>query len=136
MAGDAASTDDQSLVQILQSQRDRFKERLQTVERQFQEALNTISTLKSEKAELEQDNLALYGKIRYLQGYAYKAQQGQSPQDVRRDATLGRRSLNTLEEGRKDVEGKYQQLYEQKMNPFAQFSQSERQRKCDLAICA
>ena len=122
----------ESLVQILQSQRDRFKERLQTVERQLQDAQQTLATLRADKAELEQDNLDLYGKIRYLQGYAFRTQQGGHTQDARSDQ-LGRRSLAAAEEGRRElntsVEGKYRQLYEQKMNPFAQFSQSEKQRK-------
>jgi hypothetical protein len=45
-------------------------------------------------------------------------------------AEEGRRDEDDDEEsGGGDVEGRYHQLYEQRMNPFAEFSQHEKQRK-------
>ena len=55
------------------------------------------------------DNVKLYEKIRYLQGY-----QGRKPEPASAPGM---------------VESRYKSQYEQKLDPFSSFSHQERQRK-------
>ncbi|CEQ41956.1 SPOSA6832_03735 [Sporobolomyces salmonicolor] len=134
------SSAETSILPIITSQRDRFRQRnaeleevrlshispfsgnsvahtaishcLQELRRQF----NTISELRAEIKTLQTDNLKLYEKVRYLQsyrdeGFAARQQAGFS-NIVRGDEELG----------------KYQNKYEESMNPFEAFRGRERGR--------
>jgi len=114
-------TSSESMLKIVQAQRDRFRQRIQELESDKQQLLNELLAEKSASEQLQKDNLGMYEKIRFLQSYRTKStrQNVNSP------------SVHCLEEGFKDVplDTKYQQSYEQGLNPFHQFSQAERQRK-------
>jgi homeobox protein cut-like len=58
-----------SMVTILQSQRDRYKDRLSQVEVTMVELQQQLQAAQTAKSQLEADNLALYEKIRYMQNY-------------------------------------------------------------------
>ena len=75
--------------------------------KQFQQ----LSLLQTEVKDLQADNVKLYEKIRYLQGY----QQGSA-----------RNSSGSIAI---PVESKYKNQYEQRLDPFTAFSNQERQRK-------
>lgn len=57
------------MVNILQAQRDRYKERLTVVETSMLKLQQQFEAMQLAKSQLEADNVALYGKIRYLQSY-------------------------------------------------------------------
>lgn len=164
-----------NMVKILQSQRDRYKERLSQAEQLVVGLQQQIQVSQGAKAQLESDNLALYAKIRYLQSYNYQkdgsggsssaighhispkpmrisnskaAFGGRVGNDIRKglfdagqDEEMGdpsRKSRNTASRGilgdfelddDEDTESRYHSLYEQRMNPFAEFSEVERRRK-------
>lgn len=63
----------------------------------------------TEVESLRQDNVKLYEKIRFVQAYSPST----SPNLDRDDAVLAR----------------YSTAYEERLNPFRQFSQQERQRR-------
>ena len=76
-----------------------------------------LTCLQAEVKELSSDNVKLYEKIRFLQGYQSSA--GDTSRS--RSAAIGMHN-----EG---VETRYQNQYEQRLDPFRTFSNQERQRR-------
>ncbi len=67
-ATDSAGSSSQ-MVNILQTQRDRYKDRLTQADANLLKLQQRVEATEASKAALEADNLALYGKIRFLQSY-------------------------------------------------------------------
>lgn len=124
----ASKPQSNSMLKILQGQRDRYKDKLSQSEaavgllqRELQEAV-------AAKEKLESDNLALFTKMRYVHSYA-------SQGGGRTGSSLNWSPYSSLEQGGgsdsgpSDVEARYRALYETRLNPFSQFSQHEKQRK-------
>ncbi|KAK4054157.1 hypothetical protein OIV83_001183 [Microbotryomycetes sp. JL201] len=106
-----------SILPIITSQRDRFRQRNAELEEELRRQFETISELRNEIKSLQNDNLKLYEKVRYLQSY--------------RDDTTGATKANVGFHStvRIDEElGKYQNKYEESMNPFEAFRGRERGR--------
>lgn len=117
----AAPNSHPQMVTWLQLQRDKYKLQLNSSESTVMKLQAACDNLESKYANLERDNVALYSRIKYLQ----QAKPQQQPQRMER-------AYNQMEEGRyaeDEVEGKYGMMYEQRMNPFAEFSLIEKQRK-------
>lgn len=104
-AGDASS-----LLPIIQAQRERFKRRNEELEDQQSKQIQHISLMQTEIKDLQADNVKLYEKIRFLQGY-------QSSVPKRDDSVMI------------PVETRYKSQYEQRLDPFTTFSNQEKQRK-------
>lgn len=98
------------MLPIIQAQRERYKKRNEELEDQQSEQMQQLNLLQSEIKDLQTDNVKLYEKIRYLQGY-----QGSSSK--KKD------SISI------PVETKYKNQYEQKIDPFTSFSNQEKSRK-------
>lgn len=105
------AADDHSVATIVMAQRDRLRARCDALEaerdsfrRELQAQVNATESLKT-------DNTKLYEKMRYLQNYS----KAPSSRAARLDRDL---DLEALE-----------QRYEASVDPFRQFSKSERQRK-------
>ncbi|BGP56100.1 hypothetical protein JCM8202v2_003711 [Rhodotorula sphaerocarpa] len=110
------SSAETSILPIITSQRDRFRQRNSELEEELRRQFNTITELRNEIKTLQADNLKLYEKVRYLQSYrdegaTARAQSGFS-NVVRGDEELVR----------------YQNKYEESMNPFEAFRGRERGR--------
>ena len=154
------------MVSILQGQRDRYKERLATVEAAQATLQAKLGSAQARAKQMEEDNLTLYGKIRYLQSLAgttggmpshispqpmrisHTRGGGKAAAEAETDSytTWGRLGLGEGGGGEEDVESgalgrrshgasttdtegpeeRYRRLYEAKLNPFAQFSHTER----------
>eukprot|EP00093_Oithona_nana_P013941 13941.XXX_490950_493020_1 [CDS] Oithona nana genome sequencing. len=99
------------LLPIIQAQRERYRKRNEELEDQQTKQFQQLSLLQTEVKDLQADNVKLYEKIRYLQGY----QQGST-----------RNSSSSIAI---PVESKYKNQYEQRLDPFTTFSNQERQRK-------
>jgi len=104
------NADATTLLPIIQAQRERYKKRNEELEDQQSEQMQQLNLLQSEIKDLQTDNVKLYEKIRYLQGY-----QGSSSK--KND------SISI------PVETKYKNQYEQKIDPFTSFSNQEKSRK-------
>uniref|UniRef100_A0A3Q3JFI4 Protein CASP n=1 Tax=Monopterus albus TaxID=43700 RepID=A0A3Q3JFI4_MONAL len=91
-----------SLLSIISSQRERFRSRNQELEAESRSMQQTMQALQNELDSLRADNIKLYEKIKFLQSYA-----GSSDDTVMR----------------------YSSQYEEKLDPFASFSKTERQRR-------
>ncbi|XP_049582531.1 cut-like homeobox 1b isoform X3 [Syngnathus scovelli] len=94
-----------SLLSIISSQRERFRSRNQELEAESRSMQQTMQALQSELDSLRADNIKLYEKIKFLQGYAGRAG------------------------GSDDTVMRYSSQYEERLDPFASFSKKERQRR-------
>jgi len=103
--GDSSAT----LLPIVQAQRERLRLRNEELESGALQQQHQLATLAHQVSDLQQDNVKLYEKIRFLQSCG----------------VAGRRR----EEAVVAVETRYQGEYEQKLDPFLSFSQAERKRK-------
>ncbi|KAH9929496.1 CASP C terminal-domain-containing protein [Epithele typhae] len=106
-----APSADTSILPIVTSQRDRFRQRNAELEEELRKQFNIISELRAEVKSLQADNLKLYEKVRYMQSYR---------EDVStRPSTLDPIPSNVA--GRSDDMSKYRARYEEAMNPFQAF---------------
>lgn len=108
LAGSTSS----SLTRILMAQRDRLRARVREVEAEAEEAQRKAEAAERAREELEQDNVRLYKKLKYVQAYREEALAG----------TRGGQDVGT-------VESKYRRIYAAHADPFATFSQQERQQQ-------
>jgi len=106
-----ASSADTSILPIVTSQRDRFRQRNAELEEELRKQFNIISELRSEVKTLQADNLKLYEKVRYMQSYREDT--------ARRPSTLD--PMPSTSAGRADDISKYHTRYEEAMNPFQAF---------------
>ncbi|KAI5477893.1 Golgi membrane protein [Pseudohyphozyma bogoriensis] len=115
----AATSAETSILPIITSQRDRFRQRNAELEEELRRQFETISELRTEIKALQTDNLKLYEKVRYLQSYRDDA-----------GSSSSRTAFPTM---RGDEElGKYQNKYEESMNPFEAFRGRERGRAVQM----
>ena len=107
------------ILPMVTAQRDRFKKKLTELEQELQKQYQTVSSLRSEIASLQKDNLNLYEKTRYVSTYnrgqpaasgsAYGANPNPSTIQMSADTPSGL-SLD-----------RYRSAYEQNISPFAAF---------------
>ncbi|KAJ3550102.1 hypothetical protein NM688_g5108 [Phlebia brevispora] len=105
------SSADTSILPIVTSQRDRFRQRNAELEEELRKQFNIISELRAEVKSLQADNLKLYEKVRYMQSYREDS--------AHRPSTLDPMPSNAA--GRSDDMSKYRARYEEAMNPFQAF---------------
>ncbi|KIK67230.1 hypothetical protein GYMLUDRAFT_37309 [Collybiopsis luxurians FD-317 M1] len=107
-----APSADTSILPIVTSQRDRFRQRNAELEEELRKQFHTISELRAEMKTLQTDNLKLYEKVRYMQSYREEA--------GGRAVTSQLDPLPTLSDGADDM-SKYRARYEANINPFEAF---------------
>lgn len=118
--------DQNSMLKVICSQRDRFRSRLREAEEEIRQLKERIGFLTVELEKTKADNVKLYGKIRYVQDYSLEKLVSRGPKKSAEDVESGFSS---------DVESKYKKIYEDDINPFAAFSRKERdQRYKELGI--
>ncbi|TBU33882.1 CASP C terminal-domain-containing protein [Dichomitus squalens] len=106
-----APSADTSILPIVTSQRDRFRQRNAELEEELRKQFNIISELRAEVKSLQADNLKLYEKVRYMQSYREDSSTRPSTLDP----------LPSIAAGRPDDMSKYRARYEEAMNPFQAF---------------
>ncbi|KAL0579169.1 hypothetical protein V5O48_002850 [Marasmius crinis-equi] len=106
------SSADTSILPIVTSQRDRFRQRNAELEEELRKQFQIISELRAEVKSLQSDNLKLYEKVRYMQSYREEA--GSRPVTSQLDPL-------PVPSGSSDDMGKYRTRYEEAMNPFEAF---------------
>jgi len=99
-----------SILPIVTSQRDRFRQRNAELEEELRKQFQIISELRAEIRSLQADNVKLYEKVRYMQSYRENAHSTLDP--------LPTSSTNAPTAGEL---GKYRERYEEAMNPFEAF---------------
>ena len=101
----------------MKAQKERLRQRNDVLEEEMSVQQQQLSCLQAEIKEKSSDNVKLYEKIRFLQGY-----QGSSSESSRSRTA----AINMQNEV---LENRYQQQYEQRLDPFRTFSNQERQRR-------
>ncbi|KAK5160242.1 hypothetical protein LTR04_004711 [Oleoguttula sp. CCFEE 6159] len=111
------------ILPMITAQRDRFKKRNSELETELSKSYQTVSSLRSEVASLQKDNLSLYEKTRYVSSYnrghpassssAFASNPNPSTIQISSDTPSGL-SLD-----------RYQSAYEQNISPFAAFKGRE-----------
>ncbi|KIM69039.1 hypothetical protein SCLCIDRAFT_1208454, partial [Scleroderma citrinum Foug A] len=111
-----ASVADTSILPIVTSQRDRFRQRNAELEEELRKQFHAISELRSEIKSLQSDNLKLYEKVRYMQSYREQASVSQLD-------PLPGTSTNVHSGSSRsgDDFNKWRKRYEEAMNPFEAF---------------
>ncbi|PVD31494.1 hypothetical protein C0Q70_06906 [Pomacea canaliculata] len=103
--GDVTKSAADSLLPIVQSQRERYRLRAQELEAQALSQQQQLTLFQNEIDKLRSDNVKLYEKIRFLQSYPTKG--------AADDGAVNR----------------YSSQYEERLDPFTTFSRKERQRR-------
>lgn len=113
---DAPST---GILPMVTAQRDRFKSKIRDLESTLQEQYTLVSSLRSEVASLQKDNLSLYEKSRYVNSY-----------NTRGGASSGYSATNpsTITIDRGGTDARYKSAYESSISPFAAFRNKETSR--------
>ncbi|KAJ7772547.1 CASP C terminal-domain-containing protein [Mycena maculata] len=111
-----ASSADTTILPIVTSQRDRFRQRNAELEEELRKQFQIISELRTEIKNLQSDNLKLYEKVRYMQSYREEA--GSRPVTSQLDPLPTPSGSGT---SRPDDMSKYRTRYEEAMNPFEAF---------------
>ncbi|WOO82006.1 Protein CASP [Vanrija pseudolonga] len=127
--GSPAPGGDPSILPIVTSQRDRFRQRNAELEEELRRQFETISDLRTEIKALQADNLKLYEKVRYMQSYR-DGSGAASGSGLPGTATPGSSAgiLNGVMRSREDEIGKYKDKYDEHLNPFEAFKGREAQR--------
>lgn len=102
-----ATNDDSSVLTIVLAQRDRLKLRVGVLEEELMAEKTRQTALQTEMDKVREDNVKLYGKIRFLQSCGNKAAET---------------SVSLPEES------SYSAQYENRLDPFQRFGQAETQR--------
>uniref|UniRef100_D8Q8Q9 Protein CASP n=2 Tax=Schizophyllum commune (strain H4-8 / FGSC 9210) TaxID=578458 RepID=D8Q8Q9_SCHCM len=115
----AQSSADTSILPIVTSQRDRFRQRNAELEEELRRQFQIITDLRAEIKTLQADNLKLYEKVRYMQSYREDTATSQlNPLPGSGSASAG---------GGDDM-GKWRARYESSINPFEAFRGREASR--------
>ena len=140
----SAAQESGNMSAILQTQRDRYKEKLAVCEDECVSLRQQLAMAVQEKERLHRDNVELFSKMRYLQTFNSSNNNNNGSQQlpsfsVSASKDGGARSWDE-ERGGKDDEGsngvyrdsveiRYRSVYETRLNPFSRFSALEKQRK-------
>lgn len=108
-------SDDRSVANIIMAQRDRLRTRCDALEAERDSFKRELQAQVDAAESLRADNTKLFEKMRYLQNYGNKSASS--------NRTYARKDSRDL-----DLEA-LEQRYEASVDPFKQFSKTERQRK-------
>lgn len=113
-----STVDEGSILPIITSQRDRFRDRNKELEEEVRKQTNVITELKRKTKLLQADNEDLYEKTRYM---ALIKDKGGSDQATRR-------TLIPKVNGGDLERNAYRESYESKLHPIEQFRREEQER--------
>lgn len=108
-----SATTNPGILPMVTAQRDRFKKRNTELESELQKSYTTVSSLRSEVAALQKDNLHLYEKTRYVSSYNRGGAAATGANHTPLYASENTSSGLTLD--------RYRSAYESNISPFAAF---------------
>ena len=116
-----ASSSADDAFKLVCGQRERARRQVEELEAETHKLKEQLQSHQAESRRLNADNLKLYEKVKFLQSTAAA---GHSAGSALAPTPIGQ---NSIEE--QATEGRYQKLYEEKVNPFAAFHRRERQQR-------
>jgi len=121
-----------SIIAILTSQRNRYRQRNQELEQQIRSMNDKGKDIELEVQSLKNDNIKLYEKIRYLQSFN-KSSSSYSTSDQSYNRSKKDQpylvDIPSQSYNENDVSEKYKVMYEDSINPFNEFRGREENRK-------
>ncbi|KAI6875448.1 hypothetical protein KC338_g745 [Hortaea werneckii] len=122
----------QGILPMVTAQRDRFKKKISELEAELQKQYTLVSSLRSEIASLQRDNLNLYEKTRYVSTYN-RASGGASSYAANPNPStipIGSSSSSSFDTTgpAASASDRYRTAYEANLSPFAAFRGRETQR--------
>ncbi|KAI9307376.1 CASP C terminal-domain-containing protein [Cunninghamella echinulata] len=127
----SSKEEDKSILPIVMQQRDRFRQRNAELERHSRSLEQQLHDLRTEMDRLKEDNLKLYERLKFV--HVWKEEQRNVNQSTIQMEPIGpssrrefKKSLPTIND---DPTDRYDKLYEENMNPFAQFHRKEERRR-------
>jgi len=124
-------TNSDSIIAILTSQRNRYRQRNQELEQQIRSMNDKGKDIELEVQSLKNDNIKLYEKIRYLQSFNKTSSYNTSDQSYNRSKKDQSYLVDipSQSSNENDVSEKYKVMYEDSINPFNEFRGREENRK-------
>jgi homeobox protein cut-like len=108
------------ILPMVTAQRDRFKKKIGELEQELQKQYQTVSSLRSEVASLQKDNLNLYEKTRYVS--TYNRSSHTQPATSSTSYGLNPNPSTISVGGGADISDRYRSAYEQHtLSPLAAF---------------
>ncbi|CAO3635894.1 unnamed protein product [Cunninghamella echinulata] len=127
----SSKEEDKSILPIVMQQRDRFRQRNAELERHSRGLEQQLHDLRAEMDRLKEDNLKLYERLKFV--HVWKEEQRNVNQSTIQMEPIGpssrrefKKPLPTIND---DPTDRYDKLYEENMNPFAQFHRKEERRR-------
>jgi homeobox protein cut-like len=109
------------ILPMITAQRDRFKKKNTELEAELQKSYQTITTLRSEIASLQKDNLNLYEKNRYVSTYNRSTASSAFASATDNPSTIQIDEPDTPASASRPVFDRYRSAYEANLSPFAAF---------------
>jgi homeobox protein cut-like len=103
------------ILPMVTAQRDRFKKKIGELEQELQKQYQQVTSLRTEVASLQKDNLNLYEKTRYVSTYNRTAASGASYGSNPNPSTI------SVGAGDSTPIDRYRSAYESNISPFAAF---------------
>ncbi|KAI8968413.1 CASP C terminal-domain-containing protein [Mycotypha africana] len=116
--------EDKTILPIVMSQRDRFRQRNAELEERTRSLESTVQDLQTEIQNLRTDNLKLYERLKFV--HVWKEGQQQNNTGITVSTTIYHKQPSLQAD---DPSVKYGKLYEESMNPFTQFHRKEENRR-------
>ncbi|KFH63073.1 hypothetical protein MVEG_11110 [Podila verticillata NRRL 6337] len=124
------SSAEHSILPIVTSQRDRFRQRNSELEEQLRQQSEQISNLRNETRTLQQDNVKLYEKMKYMQSYRGGDDASGSGVGVGYHGSAPSAMVDFSSPFKSmDPTDRYRNIYEESMNPFEAFHKKEENRR-------
>ncbi|ORX56214.1 hypothetical protein DM01DRAFT_251318 [Hesseltinella vesiculosa] len=115
------TTDDQSILPIVMQQRDRFRQRNNELEQKARSLEQKLYDVQGEMDHLRQDNVKLYERLKFVHN---------------RSTMIPMADLDGPSNRRTGEMDRYDKIYEENMNPFAQFHRKEEKRRLNAMSLA
>jgi len=123
-----ASSADTTILPIVTNQRDRFRQRNAELEEELRKQFDIISDLRNDIKSLQQDNLKLYEKVRYMQSYRTGEANATGPSSIAASFVPGPHNAIPNIPKSDESMNRYKNMYEERMNPFEAFRGREQVR--------
>lgn len=107
------------ILPMVTAQRDRFKKKIAELEQELQKQYQSVSSLRSEVASLQKDNLTLYEKTRYVSTYSRSGVPATSGSSYGANPNPSHISVGDTPSGLSL--DRYRTAYESNISPFAAF---------------
>ncbi|KAJ1663070.1 hypothetical protein IW140_005891 [Coemansia sp. RSA 1813] len=117
-----------NVLDIVTSQRDRFRHRNMELEDELRMQGSQVSDMRRQVDQVKQDNLRLYEEVKYLRSYKSTTILGNDTAVVGMPSKFSKTQQHRVDMDT-DVAAKYKGMYEESLNPFNAFHRRESTRR-------